>query len=154
MTAAPASNEVQALVAAVAGLRRFTRDGVEALVGAPLEHAPDADANLRYYSAELSQGPFARVEYREPNQEQNQTWRLLVLQVRPGTRLPLDQFRNGVIPVETPPAFDPRVPPEGTVTFEVGRPGLCTRFQFGARTSTLQLIAFHQEVAHVVRQAV
>ena len=147
------TSTVDSLVRSVSGLVAFDKANIEALAGAPLQ-AGDEDPDLVQYSADLPQGPFSRVELRVPAQQRDHAWRLVIAYVRPGTRLSFAELRGELIPADSAVSINPRVPPDGTVTYAVEQPGLSTRYQFGARSSCLQLIAFHQEVRHVGKNSV
>ena len=74
--------EARRIIAEVSRAPELSRRQVEGLLGVQLVHSSDARPDLRYYQAQLPSGPFARIELREPNPQQNQDWRLLVLEAR------------------------------------------------------------------------
>jgi hypothetical protein len=134
------------LVTAIGAARELSRQRIESLLGIPLVHTDDAQPDELTWQAELASGPFARLELREPNARQDQSWRLLVLEVREGVELPMEAFE----PAEIGPLTDvnPRIPPEGTITHARETPEQSTRFQFRAKSHLLRLVAFHRRLKH------
>jgi hypothetical protein len=134
------------LVAAIGAAPELSRQRIESLLGIRLVHADAAKPDELTYEAELPSGPFARLELRETNARQNQSSRLLVLEVREGVELPKEGFE----PAEIGPLTDvnPRIPPEGTITHARETPEQSIRFQFRAKSHLLRLVAFHRQVKH------
>jgi len=121
----------------------FTKTRIEKLLGVKLVHSPDALPQLNYYEGPIPDGPFSRVEVREPNQNQDQTW-LIDLTVRDGIEVPLAEFEKDPIGPTAEMDVEPRVPPEGLVTYSVKDPVLSTHYGFRARRETLQQVTFHR----------
>jgi hypothetical protein len=136
-------NEIDQLVARLAVLPTLNKAAVENVLHAQLAHSPEAPPAFLYSEVQLSSGPFAHVELREPNASQQRVW-LLVLSVRPGVLVPQAKFKDAqIIGAQTPMDINPDVPPEGIVTFALDSkaiPGQTIKYTFRARSLTLESI--------------
>jgi hypothetical protein len=142
--------EARRIIAEVSRAPELGKRQVEALLGVPLIHSPDARPDLRYHQAQLPSGPFARVELREPNPQQNQDWRLLVLEARDGVALSLQDLTPDI--AASSMRVNPDIPPEGVVTYTaappMSRPGQTISLDFWALRKTLRLVSFQRGKSH------
>ena len=124
------------LIDSIAGSSELSKASLERLLGVTLTHLASALADEEYYEAPLD-GPFARVEVRVSNPKQ-QKFAMVMLSVRPGTQLTLDELRAaGRIRAGMPVTTNPRVPPAGTLTFLDQKPGQVLKYTFAANTQLL-----------------
>jgi hypothetical protein len=135
--------EAKQVIKTVAQAPEFTKKEIEKLLGVKLVHSPDALPQFNYYEGDLPGGPFGRVEVREPNPSQDKTW-LVDLTVREGVELPLAEFEKDAIGPNAEMDVEPRVPPEGLVTYSVKDSAQSIHFGFRARSRTLQQVALHR----------
>jgi hypothetical protein len=136
--------QAKKLVGAISALPELSQRPIEKLLGVSLKPAgPVTDSAPVSLEAKIASGPFAQVELRTPNPAQPRGPRMVVLEVREGVSLPMTGFDKAFIGSLTD--VNPDIPPEGTVTHSVERPGQSTRFQFRAKSRTLRLVAFHRE---------
>ena len=140
----PAMNQLKSLVASLTGAP-LSRPGLEALFGVKLEHLPYVEAERPYYFRELAQGPFARIEFREPNAQQTQGWQLAIVDLREGTNIPATALQGDLVPAGTMPSFE-HDGAEGALVLTATGPGHTTHFQFGARSQILKRISVHRDL--------
>lgn len=135
------------IVTAIHELDELSKPALEALLAVKLIHTSNAPMGLNYVDGALPDGPFASVEFREPNAEQNQDWRLAILRVRAGVALPLEAFQGSVISKGAHPDFDPRIPPEGATIYSLDNGDRTTYLEFGAKSRLLKTVSFHRKLA-------
>jgi hypothetical protein len=139
----PAIEEAQRLIAELRESKEHNKHQVETLLKVTLEHSPDASPDLLYYEAEIQAGPFSHVELREPNPAQERTW-LVNLTVRDGLSLPASAFKPSPIDNNASIDIEPRVPPEGVMTYSVREGAQTTYYSFRARSEILVTVSVHR----------
>jgi hypothetical protein len=137
------ASEAKRIVGMLANASEFKKTKIEELLGVSLARPPEVAPEFFYYEAELPSGPFSQIELREPNPSQARTW-LVLLTVREGIELPLSAFENDPIPPGPPQDIQPRVPPEGTITYIVKSPPQSIHYAFRAQSEMLQVVALHR----------
>jgi len=125
------------IVDRIAHLPQLSQAAVEGVVGTAMTPSTTARPGDRYYEAALADGPFERVEIRVSNPSQA-SFALVILDVRPGVDVPLARFRSeGRVQPSTPMDVNPRVPPEGTITFSHVDGDQTVRYEFRAKSQIL-----------------
>jgi hypothetical protein len=137
------ASEAKRIVGTIAHASEFTKTKIEELLAVNLVHKPTAAARFLYYLGELPSGPFSEVEVREPNPEQNPRW-MVILTVRDGIELPFSAFQNDPIPPGPPQDNQPRVPPEGLLTYKIVSTIQSIHYGFRAQSKLLQAVVLHR----------
>jgi hypothetical protein len=134
--------EAKDIVSKISAAKELTRAELERLLGVKLARAKGVGPDLLYFEGPLPSGPFSAVEVREPNPQQDRTW-LVNLTVREGVSLPLSSFRD-TIPKDAPFDMEPRVPPEGVVTYSVKTPTQTLYFGFRSKSEAMESVSIHR----------
>jgi hypothetical protein len=125
------------IVDRIAQLPVLSQAAVEGVVGASTQRSTTARPGDQYYEAPLADGPFGRVEVRVSGPSQS-SFALVILDVRPGVEIPLARFRSeGRVQPSTPMDVNPRVPPEGTLTFRHVDGDQTVRYEFRTKSQVL-----------------
>jgi hypothetical protein len=133
---------LKTIVSALAGGAYPDKGRLEQIFGVPLDPVAGVPPQQSVYAATLASGPIVEVEFRGPPAGKREGVRFVVLKVRPAPELNVRDLAGKLFPPEADRSFNPRIPPDGTVSFIVERPGLTARFQFGAKSELLQLMSF------------
>ena len=129
--------QATALIDRIAGLPQLTQAAVEGVLGVSLTHSTSASPDEQYFEAPLASGPFGRVEVKLSNPSQD-SFALVILDVRSGVVVPLARFRSeGRVQPNTRMDVNPRVPPEGTITFSQIEKNQTVRYEFRTKSQVL-----------------
>jgi hypothetical protein len=69
---------------------------------------------------------------------------MVILTVRDGIELPFSAFENDPIPPGPPQDNQPRVPPEGLLTYKIVSTAQSIHYGFRAQSKLLQAVVFHR----------
>lgn len=129
--------QATALIDRIAALPQLNQAAVQGVLGVSLTHSASARPEEQYFEAPLASGPFGRVEVKLSNPSQD-SFALVILDVRQGVAVPLARFRSeGRVSPNTPMDVNPRVPPEGTLTFSQVEKNQAVRYEFRAKSQVL-----------------
>jgi hypothetical protein len=138
------TEQLKNMVAALASTDPFTKEEIERLSGVTLQPVPDSPEGQFFYQAPLAAGVFSAVEFRHSGPTQVRGYALVVLDVRLDAEFTVSNLAGRLFPSDAQRAFNRKVPPDGSVSYIVERPGLTARFGFGALNNQLMTISFQR----------
>ncbi|MBI4700581.1 MAG: hypothetical protein HY744_05360 [Deltaproteobacteria bacterium] len=132
------AQQILSILRQVGLLEHLTTQSVGWALGVALAEKADANRYFRFYEAEggAGAGPFASVELRVPAAGATTSEALLDLPLRPDAVVLLDELGADLGPA-VPFDVNPRVMPEGTVTYRYDLGKLVLLVQFTARSQRL-----------------
>lgn len=122
---------------------RFTPEDVFSACAVEFRAVPCTNPHAREFVAYPDSGPFSAIVFRGPQTPANGAPAVVIMHVAMGIRIThTDMSRTFALPMESA-RVDPRMPPEGTVSFTPQQGARTLRIRFDARSQLLRDISVH-----------
>ncbi|WP_067694190.1 hypothetical protein [Nocardia jejuensis] len=138
-------DDFRSIAVAIMAIRgQFTQESVGAACGVDLQEIACATPQVRELQGRPVAGPFSIVCLRIPLMDADELPSLM-LTPRAGARLYQSDLQCGFTFSRGLIRIDPRIPPEGTVSFVEYRGGLDLTFEFTAKSRVLRKLVVRRE---------
>ncbi|MBF6297918.1 hypothetical protein IU459_10205 [Nocardia amamiensis] len=129
----------------------FTPEQVSTACGAELREVSSTNPYAREFAAHLDGEPFSSIVFRCPLAPEARSSSLAIMYVARDVRITrTDMAARFELPIESA-RINPRIPPDGTVSFTLGQGARTIRLRFDARSKLLRDVSVHENRAQFRR---